>query len=193
MGGVRKKAHLRFFAAVATGRGLFPRIGICFMLILAAGQQAAAQHKPKMFPSQSERLPAAGETVSMARATWDTGWFQAEIFKKLLEDLGYVVNEPRTMDNREFYLSAARGEMDLWANGWFPSHMPFLEDGRVRGKVEAVGFEVQAGALQGYLVNKKTADALGIKSLGDLRDPKIARVFDRDGNGKADLIGCNVG
>jgi len=129
----------------------------------------------------------------MARATWDTGWFQAEVFRKLLEDLGYVVNEPRTMDNREFYLSAARGEMDLWANGWFPSHKPFLEDDRVRDKVEAVGFEVKAGALQGYLVDKKTADALGLTSLGDLKDPNIAAVFDRNGNGKADLIGCNVG
>jgi len=129
----------------------------------------------------------------MARATWDTGWFQTEIIKKLLEELGYTVKEPRTMDNLEFYLSAAREEMDLWSNGWFPSHESFLEDDRVRGKVEAVGFEVKAGALQGYLVDKKTATALGITSLGDLRDPKIAAVFDRNGNGKADLIGCNVG
>jgi ABC-type proline/glycine betaine transport system substrate-binding protein/ABC-type amino acid transport substrate-binding protein len=178
---------------MATGRDLFIHIGICFVLILAAGQQAAAQHQPKMFPSQNERLPAAGETISMARATWDTGWFQAEIFKILLENLGYAVNEPQTMDNLEFYLAAARGEVDLWANGWFPSHKHFLEDDRVQGKVEAVGFEVQAGALQGYIVDKKTADALGIKNLGDLREPKNARVFDRNGNGKADLIGCNVG
>ncbi|MBT8367595.1 MAG: glycine betaine/L-proline ABC transporter substrate-binding protein ProX, partial [Deltaproteobacteria bacterium] len=155
--------------------------------------QAAAQNKPKQFPSRVEKRPVIEKTVSMARATWDTGWFQTEILKKLLEELGYVVKEPQTMDNLEFYLSAAGGEMDLWANGWFPSHNAFLEDDRVREKVEAVGFEVQAGALQGYLVDKKTADALGIKNLGDLRDPKIARVFDRNGNGKADLVGCNVG
>ena len=173
--------------------GRFLGIGVCFVLMLAAGHQAAAQHQPKLFPSQDEKRPPVGETVSMARATWDTGWFQAEIFKELLEELGYVVDEPKTMDNLVFYLSAARGEMDLWANGWFPSHKPFLEDERVRGKVETVGFEVKAGALQGYLVDKKTADALGIKSLGDLKDPKIAAVFDRNGNGKADLIGCNVG
>jgi len=129
----------------------------------------------------------------MARATWDTGWFQAEIFKTLLENLGYEVHGPQTMDNEEFYLSAARGEIDLWANGWFPSHKPFLGDDRVQGKLEAVGFEVIAGALQGYLVDKKTADALGITSLGDLKNPRIAKAFDRDGNGKADLIGCNVG
>jgi len=178
---------------MTTGKGLFLGIGICFVLVLAAGYPAAAQHRPKQFPSYVENRPQAEKTVSMARATWDTGWFQAEIFKKLLEELGYAVGLPQTMDNRDFYLAAARGELDLWTNGWFPSHTPFLEDDRVRGKVEAVGFEVTAGALQGYLVDKKTAEALGITSLGDLRDPRIAAVFDRNGNGKADLIGCNVG
>ena len=145
------------------------------------------------YQASHETQSAIPKTISMARATWDTGWFQAEIIKKLLEELGYAVSGPQTMDNRDFYLSAARGKVDLWANGWFPSHKPFLEDDRVHGKVEAVGFEVKAGALQGYLVDKKTADTLGITNLGDLRNPEIAAVFDRDGNGKADLIGCNVG
>jgi ABC-type proline/glycine betaine transport system substrate-binding protein len=173
--------------------GLCLGLGICLVLMAAAGLQAAAQHQPKLFVSANEKSRAVGEPISMARATWDTGWFQAEIFKRLLEELGYAVKEPQTMDNLAFYLAVAAGETDLWANGWFPSHHIFLEDTRVRGRVEAVGFEVTAGALQGYLVDKKTADALGIISLGDLKDPKIAAVFDGDGNGKADLIGCNVG
>ena len=188
--------RLRFFAALIPGNGdALLAIGIICLMMLAAGHQAAAQHQPKQFPSAPEIRPrvGVGDSISIARATWDTGWFQAEVFRKLLEDLGYVVNEPKTMNNRQFYLSAARGEMDLWTNGWFPSHGPFLKDDRVRDKVEAVGFEVRAGALQGYLVDKKTADALGLTSLGDLKDPKLAAVFDRNGNGKADLIGCNVG
>lgn len=184
---------MRFCAAVATRQGLCLGIGICLVLMLAAGQKATAQHQSKLFVSADEQRRASGETVALARATWDTGWFQTEIFKKLLEELGYVVKEPQTKDNLAFYLAAARGEMDLWANGWFPSHHPFVEDERVRGRVEAIGFEVKAGALQGYLVDKKTADTMGITSLGDLKDPKIAAVFDRNGNGKADLIGCNVG
>ncbi|MGD8991673.1 MAG: glycine betaine/L-proline ABC transporter substrate-binding protein ProX [Desulfobacterales bacterium] len=168
-------------------------IGICLVLMLAAGHQATAQNQPKLLVSANERGRADGNSISMARATWDTGWFQAEIFKRLLEELGYPVKEPQTMDNLAFYLAAAGGEMDLWANGWFPSHNLFVEDERVRGRVEAVGFEVRAGALQGYLVDKKTADAVGITTLGELKDPQIAAVFDRNGNGKADLIGCNVG
>jgi ABC-type proline/glycine betaine transport system substrate-binding protein/ABC-type amino acid transport substrate-binding protein len=142
---------------------------------------------------QAEHRHNPSKTISMARATWDTGWFQTEIIKKLLEDLGYTVERPKTMDNRDFYLAAARGEMDLWANGWFPIHTPFIEDERVRGKVEAVGFEVVAGALQGYMVDKKTAEALNIRNLEDFKNPRIAKVFDRDGDGRADLIGCNAG
>jgi len=177
----------RFLWPPAAGRGMFLWMTCCFGLMLTMVAPADAQN------AADKLLPESVPSISMARATWDTGWFQAEVLKKLLEDLGYMVAEPLTMDNRAFYLAAARGEVDLWANGWFPSHRFFLEEDQVRGKVEAVGFEVSSGALQGYLVDKKTADDLEIKSLEDFRNPSIAAVFDRDGNGKADLIGCNVG
>ncbi|NJN66507.1 MAG: glycine betaine ABC transporter substrate-binding protein [Chloroflexaceae bacterium] len=140
--------------------------------------------------SAPNELPGRGKTIRLGRATWETGWFQAEIYKRLLEELGYTVEGPTTLENEEFYLAAARGTVDMWANGWFPIHTTYLEDERVRGKVGPVGYEVRAGALQGYLMDRKTADAYGITNLGDLKDPEIARLFDHDGDGTADLIGC---
>ena len=138
---------------------------------------------------------ASAETdqIVMGRATWDTGWFQTEILRFLLEELGYRVADPITMDNFAFYRLVARGDVDLWANGWFPGHNVFQKVVGIQDKVMAVGFEVKAGALQGYLADKKSVDALAIKSLADFKKPHVAKVFDRDGNGKADLIGCNVG
>lgn len=133
------------------------------------------------------------ETVAMAKATWDTGWFQTEIFVGLLERLGYGVSFPETMENRAFYRAAAKGDVDLWVNGWFPTHNVFLAQEDVKGKVVPVGFQVVDGAMQGYLVDKRTADRLRLKHLDDLKNPDVAAVFDRDGDGKADLIGCNVG
>ena len=127
--------------------------------------------------------------VRMARATWDTGWFQAEVYKLLLERLGYRVEGPVTMENDEFYRAVAAGTVDLWINGWFPSHSRQLEP----GTVETVGTQVDAGALQGYFVDAATASEYGIANLGDLADPTLAALFDRDGNGKADLIGCDAG
>jgi len=151
----------------------------------------AAENSISHNSQQLEQLSGDGKHIRMARADWDTGWFQAEIFKLLFEELGYSVSDPLTMGTWDFYFSAAKGEMDLWVNGWFPSH--YFDDQRVRSKLEAVGYEVKAGALQGYLIDRNSAEKYGITNLSDFSKPEIARVFDRDGNGKADLIGCNSG
>ena len=168
-------------------------VGLAIVLLPAVGHPA-----PPAAPANPDRTPeirpaAAGETIRMARATWDTGWFQAEIFKALLESLGYAVEGPATFDTAEFYRAVARGEVDLWANGWFPLHNAFISDADIRSRIELVGYEVRGGALQGYLIDKASAEKFGITTLADFKNPEVARVFDANGNGKADLIGCDVG
>jgi len=106
--------------------------------------------------------------------------------------LCYEVREPDTLENVDFYIFAAQGDVDFWANGWFPLHDRLLDFEQVGDAVRPVGFQAKGGALQGYLVDKTTADELGITNLGDLKDPEIAKAFDRDGDAKADLVGCNV-
>ena len=138
---------------------------------------------------QAEDGPTEVKTVRMARATWDTGWFQAEVYRLLLMRLGYRVEGPVTMENPDFYRSVAAGQVDLWVNGWFPTHDGLIEE----GLVERVGTQVDAGALQGYFVDAATAGAHGITSLGDLADPEVAALFDLDADGRADLIGCQPG
>ena len=151
------------------------------VLILTLGGATAAR---------SDDGSADEPTVRMARPTWDTGWFQAEVYRLLLQRLGYRVEGPITMDNDEFYAAVAAGEVDLWANGWFPLHDSRIKEGE---PVERVGTQVDAGALQGYFVDTMTAEAHGITNLGDLADPRIAALFDHDGDGRADLIGCDPG
>ena len=131
-----------------------------------------------------------GPVVRMARPTWDTGWFQAEVYRLLLERLGYGVEGPVTMGNAEFYEAVDAGEVDLWASGWFPLHDSFMD---AADAAEAVGTQVDDGALQGYFVDAATAEAHGISNLGDLADPAVAALFDHDGDGRADLVGCEVG
>ena len=127
--------------------------------------------------------------VRIARPTWDTGWFQAEVYRQLVERLGFIVEGPFTMRVDEFYEEVAAGEIDFWASGWFPLH-----DSQISAQVpiERVGTAVDDGALQGYFVDKHTADMYGITNLGDFADPEIAALFDSDGDGKADLTGCNA-
>lgn len=139
-------------------------------------------------------------TVTMARADWDSGFMQAAIYAQLIGELGYEVSDPaeNTRDPNGFYPALATGQFDLWVNGWFPLHDIYLEGELVTGQstdlpIEPVGFQVRSGALQGYMIDKATADAMGITSMSQLSDASVARVFDSDGDGLANLIGCNEG
>ena len=139
----------------------------------------------------AQDLPGEGKTVDLARASWDTGWFQTEVYKKALEELGYEVNGPTTLDNPPFYQAVSQGDIDLWANGWFPMHNQY--ESTYEGKAEKVGYVAKGGALQGYLIDKKTAEEHGITSLEDFKKPEIKELFDSDGNGKAEMVACPPG
>src|SRR3546814_65760 len=127
----------------------------------------------------------------MARATWDTGWWPAEIYKQLLEKLGYEVGEVTTLDNPPFYQAVAQGDVDFWVNGWFPLHNTY-EDTFSQG-AEKVGYLAKGGALQGYLIDKKTAEAHDINYVEDMTKDDIQKLFDSNGDGKADLVACPPG
>ena len=127
--------------------------------------------------------------IKMAKANWDTGYFQAEVYKQALEKMGYKVSEPKAMKPSVFYVAAAAGDLDLWVNGWFSTHDTYIAESR--GKVKAVGNVMSKGGLQGYLVDKKTADKLNIKSVMDIK--KHAKQFDSNGDGKADMVACPPG
>src|SRR5690606_34069351 len=85
-----------------------PSLSRLFAVALSAGTMLAV---PAM-AVQAQEGPGAGTTVRMAQATWDTGWFHAEIYKQLLEKLGYTVEGPTTLDNPPFYQAVAQGDLD---------------------------------------------------------------------------------
>ncbi|MEM7034855.1 MAG: hypothetical protein AAF629_35265, partial [Chloroflexota bacterium] len=41
--------------------------------------------------------------IQMGRATWDTGWFQTEIYRQLLLEMGYDAPRASTYDVAEFF------------------------------------------------------------------------------------------
>ena len=132
---------------------------------------------------------AQAAEVRMAKADWDTGFFQAEIYKQALEKMGYKVSGPTVMKPQVFYVAAASGDVDLWVNGWFGTHDGYIAESK--GKVKAVGTVMEKGGLQGYLIDKKTADKFGIKSVLDIK--KHAKQFDSNNDGKADMVSCPPG
>jgi len=190
-----------------TWRGRLAAVVLALLATVVAGALSpapahgqAADDSPSTAPTPAATPDGEGEdrgdtndtqgdvpTVRMARATWDTGWFQAEVYRQLLNRIGYRVEGPTTMENADFFADVASGDVDLWANGWFPLHQSLLSPGS-----RAVGVQVDDGARTGYFADSGSADEFGLTSLADLADPDVAARFDVDGNGLADLYGCNV-
>ena len=136
--------------------------------------------------------PGKGVTVRPARATWNTGFFQEALIAKGLTELGYEVKKPKDLANPIFYKSVTLGDIDFWANGWFPMHDAQLPK-NFDEKAERIGFVAKAGGMGGYLVSKREVDKFGIKSLADFKRPEVKKAFDLNGDGKADLIACPPG
>ncbi len=149
----------------------------------------------------SPRPPVRGVRVIAGRANWVSGYFQAELYKLLLEELGYDVSDPADLElgPATGYVAMAEGWMDYWPNSWYPIHLAWLAgempDGTLVGDhVTAVGRQMIAH--DGFVVTKSFADRYGVYTVDDLNsNARALAAFDatdpRPGNGKADIFGCS--
>ena len=160
---------------------------------------AAAETEAQAAPEPEMALPGEGVTVTMARGNWKETNFQNYVVQLLLEELGYEVTDPEEIAPATFYPALAQGDYDLWASSWPLNHTPLLEgespDGGTFGdKVQYIGTMMASGALQGLLVDIPSVEQFGFTTLGELLDnPGAVAHFDTDGDGKADLNGCDDG
>ena len=82
-----------------TGTGKpFSSVGVyshCLTALMAASSSSGTDRST--FTSVTRPLgpmTASRMTMPCTRADWATGYFQAQIYKQLLEELGYAVSEP---------------------------------------------------------------------------------------------------
>lgn len=118
--------------------------------------------------------------------------FQTYIAGMGLEELGYEVEEPTVAQMQASFVAVASGDASYYPALWWPLHKVFWEQQGGDASWQRVGTLVE-NSLQGYLIDKPTADAHGITTLDQLKSPDLAKLFDIDGNGKADLYGCETG
>lgn len=152
--------------------------------------------------TEAPALPGEGVSITMARADWSTGYFQASLYRQLLQRLGYDVSDPadKELGPSLAYLSMAEGDIDFWVNSWYPGHNSWLEtelpDGsQVGDHVSAIGEEMIAGGLQGILITKSFAEKYNLRTLDDLNNnPDALAEYDSNdatpGDGVADIYGC---
>ncbi|MBB4265715.1 glycine betaine/L-proline ABC transporter substrate-binding protein ProX [Roseospira visakhapatnamensis] len=156
--------------------------------ILAAGLIAIITATPAL---ASDR-PGAGVTVIPLKSSIAEETFQTILVMKALEDLGYTVEPIREVEYAAAFIAIANGDATVMADNWDPQQAGFFENAGGRDTLYREGVYAPNG-LQGYLIDKKTADEHGITNLGQFKDPEIAALFDHTGDGKADLTGCNPG
>jgi glycine betaine/proline transport system substrate-binding protein len=135
--------------------------------------------------------PGIGVTVRPVMAPALEEQFQHRVLFRALEDLGYEVAEPQEVEYQTIHLALGTGDGDFTAVHWDKLHQAFFDESGGDAVLEKIG-TLAEGALQGYLVNKAAYDG-GITNLGDFKDPEVAKMFDADGDGKADLAGCAPG
>ncbi|KKW68966.1 glycine/betaine ABC transporter substrate-binding protein [Lampropedia cohaerens] len=141
----------------------------------------------------SEMQPGQGIAVQPIQTSVPEETFQTLIVARALEALGYTVKPIQEADYAAAYLALANGDVTFTTINWKPLHDDFYANAGGDAKFYRVGGPYVANALQGYLIDKKTADAHNIRSIDQLKDPAIAKLFDANGDGKADLTGCNPG
>ncbi|MCB1824672.1 MAG: glycine betaine/L-proline ABC transporter substrate-binding protein ProX [Candidatus Competibacteraceae bacterium] len=141
---------------------------------------------------QAADLPGKGVTVQPLKSSIAEETFQTLLVMKALERLGYDVKPIKEVEYATAHVAIANGDGTFLADHWDPLHVDFYTKAGGADKIYREGV-YSPGALQGYLIDKKTADQYQITHIDQLKDPKLAKLFDTNGDGKADLAGCNPG
>lgn len=137
-------------------------------------------------------MPGKGVKVQPLKSSIAEETFQTMLVMRALTDLGYEVEPIKEIEYAAGHIALGNGDATFMADHWNPLHVDFYEKAGGDAKLYREGV-FSGGALQGYLIDKATADKHGIKRIDQLKDPAIAKLFDADGDGKADLAGCNPG
>lgn len=110
--------------------------------------------------------------------------------KILLEEELEYTTEISDLAITALWAGMATGEVSTYTG----VSMPNQEDAAkaYAADVEYVG-TVYSPLLQGWLVPKWVSEEYKLTKISDLNDPEIAKLFDTDGDGIGDLIGCDAG
>ncbi len=137
-------------------------------------------------------LPGKGITVLPLKSSIAEETFQTLLVSKGLEKLGYEVQSIKEVEYPTAHVAIANGDATFMADHWNPLHADYYNSAGGDAKLSRTGV-YSDNAAQGYLIDKKTADKYKITNIAQFTDPKIAKLFDTDGDGKADLTGCTPG
>jgi glycine betaine/proline transport system substrate-binding protein len=130
-----------------------------------------------------------GKSIRFAQSdSLGANYVVTQIGIQAVKKLGYHVSLS-TVNTSMFFFAAAQDDLNLSMDINFPQQEPGFRKVADRTMLVGDGL-IRGGGINGYMIDKKTADAHKITSLEQMRDPNIAGLFGR--NGKADLINCDA-
>ncbi|MEW9586877.1 glycine betaine/L-proline ABC transporter substrate-binding protein ProX [Paraburkholderia sp. DGU8] len=138
-------------------------------------------------------LPGSGMTVKPIGLATPTARFQSVIVEMGLQMLGYTVKDYMPADPAIFHVAVAQGDADFCAQEWTPLYDTYYQ--KVGGDATCVRLgHTVTNCVFGYCIDKKTADKYHITNIGQLKDSKLAKLFNAGGtDGKASLVAGNPG
>lgn len=140
----------------------------------------------------NSNLSGKAVTIRSGHSSWVEESFQTHVVNLGLETLGYKTASVKELEYAAIYLALANEDLDYSVVYYQPGHEQFFENAGGEEKLIGLGLLIPS-AIQGYLIDKKTADEYGISNIDQFQNPEIAKLFDSDGDGKANLTGCNLG
>lgn len=150
-------------------------------LILVAGSLVTGGAQSK--------LPGEGRTFVLGYAMWSADNPSTHLAKVLLEDeLGYDV-EIAELSVQPLYAALANGQVHAFTNAWFPNQEDLVE--KYKNDIELVNLHFD-NSFTATIIPTWVAEKYDIKDMDDLFRPEIVKLFDRDGDGKGDILGCDI-
>ncbi|MFT5963126.1 MAG: glycine betaine/proline transport system substrate-binding protein [Burkholderiaceae bacterium] len=143
-------------------------------------------------PASAADLPGKGIKVLPLQNTIAEETFQTLLVSKALQKLGYDVAPIKEIAPPTAHIAVANGDATFMADHWNPLHDAFYQNAGGDSKLSRTGVYSDNSA-QGYLIDRATATKYKITNISQFADPKIAKLFDTDGDGTADLTGCDPG
>ncbi len=131
--------------------------------------------------------------VHLGDFDWDSANVHTAIVGFILEK-GYGCSVEVTKGSTSPIMAAHYdGQLDIITEVWRDNIVQMHEEAVAKGQIVELGVNTPSST-QGFYVDKATSDKYGLKSVEDMKDPKIAKLFaDPEAPGKGRMTSCISG
>jgi glycine betaine/proline transport system substrate-binding protein len=141
--------------------------------------------------AMAQELPGKGIKVQALQSSIAEETFQTLLVNRALEKLGYEPQPIQEVDYPAAHVAVANGDA-TFGGALGSAAQGLLRERRRRRQADARRPVCRPGRA-GLPDRQGHGREYNISNIDQLRDPGLAKLFDHDGDGKADLTGCNPG